>query len=69
MELIRNHFKYTSSKRALRILNTWETVKTHFVKVMPRDYKRVLAEKENKKQEPGVSSDEQVMSQVAKRAS
>jgi len=44
-QLIRNHFKYTSSKVALDILNDWDNHKKHFTKVMPRDYKRVLAER------------------------
>jgi len=41
-ELIRNHFRHTGSKRALAMLNDWEKTKKDFVKVMPRDYKRVL---------------------------
>ena len=44
-ELIRNHFRYTGSKRALAMLNDWEKTKGDFVKVMPRDYKRVLEKK------------------------
>ncbi len=52
--MIRKHFNYTSSKVALNILNNWETLKRHFVKIMPRDYKVVLekrkkAASENKK--------------------
>lgn len=43
--LVRNHFRYTSSKRALEMLNNWEGFKTRFVKVMPVDYKRVLQAK------------------------
>ena len=41
-KMIRNHFSYTSSKTALQILEDWEDKKSHFVKVMPRDYKAVL---------------------------
>jgi len=44
-ELIRNHFRHTGSKRALAMLNDWEKTKKDFVKVMPRDYKRVLEKK------------------------
>jgi glutamate synthase (ferredoxin) len=41
-QLITNHANYTGSKKATQVLANWEaTVKT-FVKVMPRDYKRVL---------------------------
>lgn len=40
--LIRNHFKYTSSLSAIKILNDWEVEKKKFVKVFPKEYKRVL---------------------------
>ena len=43
--LVREHFRYTASQKALTILNEWEVLKKHFVKVMPRDYKAVLAQK------------------------
>lgn len=42
--LIRNHFKYTGSLKALQILQDWKTQKANFTKVMPTEYKRVLAE-------------------------
>jgi len=44
-KMVRNHFSYTSSTVALGILNDWETKKALFVKVMPRDYKAVLAQR------------------------
>jgi len=44
-QMVRNHFTYTSSKTAMDMLNNWKTELGHFIKVMPRDYKRVLAEK------------------------
>ena len=44
-QMVRNHFSYTSSKRALDMLNDWDTHQAHFVKVMPRDYKAALARK------------------------
>jgi glutamate synthase domain-containing protein 3 len=37
------HVDATDSAPAQRILATWEVELPHFVKVMPRDYKRVLA--------------------------
>lgn len=40
--LIRNHFRNTSSKLALYLLNNWEEIKHLFIKVMPKDYKAVL---------------------------
>ena len=47
--LIRNHFRHTSSNRALEILTDWAKLKRHFLKVMPRDYKAVLKKMEDNK--------------------
>ena len=44
--LIRRHFHYTGSNTALQILNNWASVKLHFIKIMPRDYKAVLLKKQ-----------------------
>jgi glutamate synthase (ferredoxin) len=33
---------YTESKRGLKLLEDWDNSVAKFVKVMPRDYKRVL---------------------------
>jgi glutamate synthase (NADPH/NADH) large chain len=44
-QLIRNHFLYTGSTKALFVLQDWVTQSAHFVKIMPRDYKNVLAQK------------------------
>ncbi len=40
--LIQNHFHYTGSLQAKKILDNWEAHLPLFVKVMPIDYKRVL---------------------------
>ncbi len=48
-DLIRNHFRYTSSKKALEILNNWDDAIKQFVKVMPKDYKAALAKKKNER--------------------
>lgn len=50
-DMIRNHFRYTSSKLALDMLNDWDTVVTQFTKVMPKDYKAVLAKKKTEVQQ------------------
>jgi glutamate synthase (NADPH/NADH) large chain len=42
--LIEAHFEATGSERARAILDGWEAELPKFVKVMPRDYKRALAE-------------------------
>ncbi|GAA5220963.1 glutamate synthase large subunit [Membranihabitans marinus] len=41
-QMIRNHFNYTSSQKALDILQNWDRLKKHFIKVMPKDLKRVM---------------------------
>lgn len=48
-QLIKNHFKYTNSDLAYKILDDWENNLPHFVKIMPTDYKKALEriEREN----------------------
>ena len=40
--LVSNHYDYTGSTPAAWILENWDAAVRQFVKVMPRDYKRVL---------------------------
>jgi glutamate synthase (NADPH/NADH) large chain len=40
--LIDNHAKYTGSTVAINMLKTWPSTTNDFIKVMPKDYKRVL---------------------------
>jgi glutamate synthase domain-containing protein 3 len=42
-QLLRRHVRYTNSGRAVRLLADWQEESLRFVKVIPRDYKRVLA--------------------------
>jgi glutamate synthase domain-containing protein 3 len=42
--LIEAHFRHTRSRRAERILEKWQSTLPRFVKVMPVDYKRALAD-------------------------
>jgi glutamate synthase (ferredoxin) len=42
LSLIRRHVEYTDSALGKRVLRDWEHQIQQFVKVMPRDYKRVL---------------------------
>ena len=44
--LIENHARYTGSTVARHVLDHWESSLAQFVKVMPTEYKRVLAERE-----------------------
>jgi glutamate synthase (ferredoxin) len=41
--MIENHHAYTESSRAKQVLDSWEEMLPKFVKVMPRDYKRMLS--------------------------
>ncbi len=43
-ELAEEHLRLTGSKQAGRVLDHWELHLPQFVKVMPRDYKRALAD-------------------------
>ncbi len=54
--MLRNHFRYTSSKGALVILEDWDAQSRHFVKVMPEDYKAVLLQKKEKEELVQVAS-------------
>ncbi len=42
--MLRRHFQYTRSEKADDILRKWDKFAPKFVKVMPQDYKRALAE-------------------------
>ncbi|MEB3291769.1 MAG: glutamate synthase large subunit [Synechococcales bacterium] len=41
-DMIQRHADYTGSTRATQVLAQWETMVPQFVKVMPKDYKRVI---------------------------
>ncbi len=43
--LLEEHRDATGSINAARVLDAWDEMLPKFVKVMPRDYKRVLAER------------------------
>ena len=45
-DLIRKHAEYTQSARAATVLANWDRMLSKFVKVMPRDYRRVLLAQE-----------------------
>ena len=49
--LIKNHMKYTGSTLAREALENWDNALEQFIKVMPTDYKRVLAEIKNEKEQ------------------
>jgi glutamate synthase (ferredoxin) len=59
-EMIRRHATYTDSDRAWQILALWEDTAPKFVKVMPKDYRRMLDAIRRAEQE-GLVGDEAVM--------
>jgi glutamate synthase (ferredoxin) len=58
--LIRQHAEYTDSELAWRILGDWDQRIPNFVKILPKDYKRMLEAFERVKA-AGLSGDEAVM--------
>jgi len=48
-KMVSNHQRYTGSEVANGILNDWDNMLSHFVKVMPVDYKRALKEMADEK--------------------
>jgi glutamate synthase (ferredoxin) len=58
--LLKRHLHYTQSTVAEHILDNWKTLQTTFVKVMPKDYKRILSAIK-RAQETGVPEDRAVM--------
>jgi glutamate synthase (ferredoxin) len=58
--MLLKHLQYTQSSVAKRILESWQEQQKKFVKVMPKDYKRVLAAI-RKARETGIPEDEAVM--------
>ncbi len=54
--MIERHREYTGSEIAARVLERWEEMVGKFVKVMPRDYARVLRERAAKAEEPKLAA-------------
>lgn len=58
--MIEKHVRYTGSRHAWNILLNWEKLQHKFVKVMPRDYRRMLESLQAVK-ERGLSDEEAVL--------
>ena len=65
--MIEKHQQYTNSSRAAHILNLWDEMLPRFIKVMPKDYKRVLQCMEKVKG-AGLSGDEAIMAAFQENA-
>jgi len=59
-DLLRRHAKYTGSTLAQKLLDQWKATQPKFIKVIPRDYKRVLAAI-TRARETGISEEQAVM--------
>ena len=59
-DLLRRQVRYTGSTLAQKLLDRWKSTQPKFVKVMPKDYKRVLAAI-TKARQTGVPEDQAVM--------
>ncbi len=66
-KLIQRHRFYTRSSRAARILAHWPEMAPKFVKVMPRDYKRVL-EALKRVQGSGLTGEQAIMAAFEENA-
>jgi len=59
-KMIQRHQTYTRSARAASILANWRMMVAKFVKVMPKDYQRVL-QSLKRVQETGLSGEQAIM--------
>jgi glutamate synthase (ferredoxin) len=65
--LIQKHLKHTRSDLARRVLDSWKQMVPKFVKVMPKDYKRMLACIQQA-HDKGLSGDEAIMTAFEQNA-
>jgi glutamate synthase (ferredoxin) len=49
--LLQDHNRWTGSKRARELLDTWSVSRLKFVKVFPNEYKRALIERQERRLE------------------
>jgi glutamate synthase (ferredoxin) len=59
-KMIQRHQTYTNSARAVKVLDAWKAFVPKFVKVMPKDYKRVL-EEIKRVEKSGLAGDDAIM--------
>jgi len=66
-KMIQRHQTYTRSARAASILASWQLMIPKFVKVMPKDYKRVL-QSLKKVEDSGLSGEQAIMAAFQENA-
>ncbi|TEB11462.1 glutamate synthase large subunit [Pelotomaculum propionicicum] len=59
-DMIERHFQYTQSRRARAVLDNWHDMKAKFVKVIPKDYARMIRAI-NEARQLGLSGEEAIM--------
>ena len=65
--MIHRHAQYTRSQRAFKVLALWEEMTPKFVKVIPKDYKRML-QCMRRVEQTGLSGEEAVMAAFEENA-
>jgi len=65
--LVERHLQHTASMRARQVLDDWDGMLPRFVKVIPRDYKRMLAAIA-RAEEQGLVGDEAIMAAFEENA-
>jgi glutamate synthase (ferredoxin) len=65
--LVERHLQHTASARARQVLDDWDNTLPRFVKVIPRDYKRMLAAIA-RAEEQGLVGDEAIMAAFEENA-
>jgi len=63
-QLITNHYKYTESTVAKRVLDNWNALLPQFIKVYPTDFRRVIEEAEGLSLEDDLPSEDEVVSET-----
>jgi glutamate synthase (ferredoxin) len=66
-KMIQRHQTYTRSARAAQILANWQEIVARFVKVMPKDYKRVL-QSLKRVEDSGLSGEQAIMAAFEENA-
>jgi glutamate synthase (ferredoxin) len=66
-KMVQRHQTYTGSERAAKILSTWHQMVPKFVKVLPKDYKRVLQALKRVEQS-GLSGEQAIMAAFEENA-
>jgi len=65
--MVERHLANTGSTRARAVLDNWEATVPRIVKIMPKDYKRVLASLQ-KAQDQGLTGDAAIMAAFEENA-